>query len=107
LTRIKQEIRHRIIGEIKQLEILRNRLDNITELQAGIGEEIKRENNLLETGQTTLSTVLEFYEELFQVRGQYLAILSQINEAKSKLWTADQSLLERLGVEYYSSTGNR
>ncbi|MGJ8640086.1 MAG: TolC family protein [Opitutaceae bacterium] len=103
LDRIKQEIRQRIIGEIERLGHLRDRRDNIAKLQAGIGEEIEKENHLLETGQTTLGTLLEFYEELFQVRAQYLAILSQINEAKVRLWAADQSLLKRLGVDYYNS----
>lgn len=103
LARIKQDIRHRIANEIERLDVLRSRRDNMEQLQSKIGEEIDRENERLETGQTTLSSLLEFYEELFQVRAQYLTILSQINEAKARLWAADHSLLKRLGVNYYSN----
>lgn len=106
LARVKLDLRQRIISEIERLESLRSRRDNIKKLQSKIGEEIERENQRLETGQTRLGSLLEFYEELFQVRTQYLSIVSEINESKIKLWAADHSLLTRLGVTYHANIGS-
>ena len=103
LKRISHEIRRDIELEVERLELLSKRQTNIRRLQEKIGEEIEQENERLEIGQTSLSSLLEFYEELFQIRSQYLNILTQINESKVRLWTIDQSLLRRIGIDYRSS----
>ena len=100
LARIQHEVRSRISEHADRLSNLRSRRDNLRSLQDRIGKEIDQENTRLETGQSTLNSLLEFYEELFQVRSQYLGVLAQICETKSELWSTDQSLLKRLGIEY-------
>lgn len=102
------------VMEARQLEHdttfqIRNALDSIGQLQRRMEmaarmrdhfrQEVEEEQLQLEKGNRSIYETLQFFGDLSGAKIRELSIVSELNKALIQLYTADGTLLERLGIE--------
>lgn len=85
------------LGSIEQLE---RRLEAAARIRGYFQEEVIEEELQLERGNRSIYDTLQFFGDLSSARIRELGIVAELNKALIQLYTADGSLLHRLGIDF-------
>ena len=70
------------------------------ELREHIVRELEATQLEIETGNAQLTTVVDYYRQLYDARARELELLAEFNRAKVQFRNREGTLLDRLGIRY-------